>query len=136
MDDPVADALAVIEATLAPAFLISGTSIFLNFSQTRLFRVVDRLRMTLAMPGEQATRPILERRAVILRNGIAVGVLTVALTVVTAMLLMAGTMLARPRVTNLAPYVFAFAMLTLLIALFLVLYDTVLSVRMVTHPEK
>jgi hypothetical protein len=44
MDGPVADAIEVIQATLAPSFLISGTSIFLNFTQTRLFRVVDRIR--------------------------------------------------------------------------------------------
>ncbi|MBI2078282.1 MAG: DUF2721 domain-containing protein [Euryarchaeota archaeon] len=128
-----ADPLAVIQATLAPAFLISGTSIFLNFSQTRLFRVVDRLREVGEHPPDHVTRPILERRAVLLRNAIAVGVFTVALTVVTAILLMGGTMLARPALSSLAPYVFALAMASLLLALFLVLYDTVLSVRSVTH---
>lgn len=132
----MADSLAVIEATLAPAFLISGTSIFLNFSQTRLFRVVDRLRLVLAQAPDDPTRPILERRAVILRNGISVGVFTVALTVVTAILLMAGTMLERANLTGLAPYVFAISMLSLLTALLFVLYDTVLSVRSVTHPPK
>src|ERR1041385_7707912 len=38
----VGDSIAVIQATLAPAFLISGTGLLLNFTQTRLFRVIHR----------------------------------------------------------------------------------------------
>lgn len=128
----MADPIAVIQATLAPSFLISGTTILLNFTQTRLFRVVDRLRA----PTEQgAARLRLQRRALVLRNAIAFGVLTVALTVATAILLMAGEMLGRPRLSEASPYVFGGALLALFAALCLMLYDTVESVRSVTVPD-
>jgi hypothetical protein len=130
----MSDPIAVIQATLAPSFLISGTSIFLNFTQTRLFRVVDRLRA--AGAAMDANRKTLERRARVLRNAVAVGVFTVALTVVTAILLMGGVLFGRARLESSAPYVFAIAMLALLTALCFVLYDTILSVRSVTGPAK
>lgn len=123
------DAVTVIQATLAPAFLISGTGIVLNFMQTRLFRVVDRARAQPDGPGH----PLLLRRARILRNALALGVLTVAFTVVTAILLMASQMLASPALGSAAPFAFALAMLALFAALCLVLWDTVLSVRSVAR---
>jgi hypothetical protein len=125
----MADPVAVIQATLAPAFLISGTGILLNFSQTRLFRVLDRSRAIAAGHGDEAARPGLLRRAHILRNAIALGVLAVALTVVTAVLLMASQMFGHAALAAAAPYAFALAMVALLAALVLVLWDTVLSVR-------
>ncbi|HEX9815711.1 MAG TPA: DUF2721 domain-containing protein [Candidatus Thermoplasmatota archaeon] len=130
----MADAIATITATLAPAFLISGASIFLNFTQTRLFRVVDRIRAITGGAPADMPRELLERRAKLLRNSIALGVLTVALTVFTAILLMAGEMLARPRLLDAAPYVFGLAMIALFAALCIVMYDTILSVRSITRP--
>lgn len=128
----MADALPVIQATLAPAFIISGAGIFLNFTQARLFRVSDRLREV--DRGTSTTpRDVLERRARVLRDAIAGGVLTIALTVMTAILLMLGVMLRRPHLTATAPFIFAFAMVALFGALCFVLYDTVLSVRVATH---
>lgn len=131
----MADAVATIQATLAPAFLISGASIFLNFTQTRLFRVVDRIRAISNGAPPDMPRQLLEQRAKLLRNSIALGVLTVALTVFTAILLMAGEMLARPRLLDAAPYIFGLAMITLFVALCFVMYDTILSVRSITRPN-
>lgn len=131
----VADTIAVIQATLAPSFLVSGASIFLNFTQTRLFRVVDRIRsLAGGTDGSRQVR-VLQRRALVLRNAIFLGVATVACTVITAILVMAQEMFARPGVGMAAPYVFALAMLLLFAALCMVLYDTFISVRTVTHPE-
>jgi hypothetical protein len=132
---PVPDSVAVIQATLAPAFLISGTGIILNFTQTRLFRVVDRARA--AARGE-AVAPdlphgLLLHRARILRNAIALGVLAVGFTVVAAILVMASELFGLDRLAGAAPYSLALAMLALLGCLGLVLWDTVLSVRSVAR---
>ena len=125
---PAAD---VIQATLAPAFLISATSVFLNFAQNRLFRVVDRLRAD--PPPDDGTRSRLVRRARILRNGIAFGVLTVGLTVAAAILVMASQLSGRPSLDHAAPYSFALALLALFGALLFVFADTLLSVANVEH---
>lgn len=126
----------VIQATLAPAFLISGASVFLNFAQNRLFRVVDRIRNA-AHPEspDHGDRKRLLRRAHVLRNGIAFGVLTVAFTVTTAILVMAGELFGDGRLLRAAPYFFALALLALLTALVLVFSDTVVSVRSVDRRD-
>lgn len=92
-----ADPVALIQATLAPIFLVNGAAIFLNFTQARLFRVIDRLR---ALTGELAVaegarraavadqRRRHVRRAVILRNAILMGVLVIAFTVLTTLLIL------------------------------------------------
>jgi hypothetical protein len=121
-------AAEVIQATLAPAFLISGTSVFLNFSQQRLFRV----RAISKEPNHDvADLKRQQRRARLLRNGIAFGVLTVAFTVATAILVMASELLVVERFASLAPYCFSFALLSLMGALVLIFADTVISVRSV-----
>ncbi|MHB8605399.1 MAG: DUF2721 domain-containing protein [Thermoplasmatota archaeon] len=124
------DSVAVIQATLAPAFLISGASIFLNFSQTRLFRVLDRSR-ALAKDGNAAARPDLLRRARLLRNALALGVATVAFTVITAILVMASELFSLGGLAGAAPYAFALALLAFFAAVALAMWDTVLSVRSV-----
>lgn len=133
----VPQAVQVIEATLAPAFLISGTSVFLNFAQNRLFRAMDRARAAVdpAHPDHKE-RPLLLRRARLLRNAIAFGVLTVGLTVATAILVMAGELFFTPSVIKAAPYTFALALVSLLVALLFVLTDTGISVAQVEHPER
>lgn len=128
---PAAD---VIQATLAPAFLISATSVFLNFAQNRLFRVVDRLRG--AGPGADDSDPAsprLLRRARILRNGIAFGVLTVGLTISAAILVMASQLFGAAALDHAAPYTFALALVSLFAALLFVFADTVLSVANVEN---
>ena len=131
----MAEAIEVIQATLAPSFLISGTSIFLNFTQTRLFRVVDRIRAIASGDVDDPPHSRLQTRLKLLRNAIAVGVMTVALTVMTAILVMASVMFDRPSLGSAAPWVFALSMTALFVALLFVLYDTVLSVRSVTIHE-
>ncbi|HUR64510.1 MAG TPA: DUF2721 domain-containing protein [Candidatus Thermoplasmatota archaeon] len=123
-------AVEVIQATLAPAFMISGTSVFLNFAQNRLFRVMDRTRSA-AASDEAGGRERLLRRAHILRNAIALGVLTVGLTIASAILVMASELFAADRLAGAAPYTFALALLSFFAALLFVFADTVLSVRSV-----
>ncbi|HUR60939.1 MAG TPA: DUF2721 domain-containing protein [Candidatus Thermoplasmatota archaeon] len=125
-------AVEVIQATLAPAFMISGTSVFLNFAQNRLFRVMDRTRSKdPAMQEEAGGRTRLRRRAHILRNAIAFGVLTVGLTIASAILVMASELFGLAKLANMAPYTFALALLSFFGALLFVFYDTLLSVRSV-----
>ena len=128
----VPDGAAVIQATLAPAFLISGASVFLNFAQARLFRVVDRVRET-SRDGDALSRARLLHRANLLRNAVALGVLAVAFTVMTAILVMASGLLGLEDMGAAAPFLFAAAMLSLFVALCYVLWDTILSVRHVAH---
>jgi hypothetical protein len=133
----VPPAVEVIEATLAPAFLISGTSVFLNFAQNRLFRAMDRVRAARdAANPDHGQRPLLLRRARLLRNAIALGVLTVGLTVTAAILVMAGELFADTALIEVAPYSFALALTTLFLALCCVFADTVLSVASVEKMEK
>ena len=128
----VLSAAEVVQATLAPAFLISGTSVFLNFSQQRLFRVVDRVRAVAKTEGHDPEEVVkLRRRARILRNGIALGVLTVAFTVFTAILVMATEFTPSEAVAVAAPVCLAFALLSLLAALGCIFADTVISVASV-----
>lgn len=93
----MAETVAIIQSTLAPIFLVSGAAIFLNFTQARLFRVVDRLR---AIGGALAadtrdrrpellrSRALHLRRLLILRNAILFGVLVIGLTVATTLLIL------------------------------------------------
>ena len=122
----MADAIPVIQATLAPAFLLSGVGIMLNFMQARLFRVIDRSRAEPSGPS-----PLQRHRIRLLRNGVALGVLTIFFTVVTAMCLLLASLAGLSSLLRAAPVTFALAMLSLLVAMCLVLYDTVLSVRSV-----
>jgi hypothetical protein len=123
-------AVEVIQATLAPAFMISGTSVFLNFAQNRLFRVMDRTRSATASE-EAGGRERLLRRAHILRNAIAFGVLTVGLTIASAILVMASELFGADRLAGLAPYTFALALLSFFTALLFVFADTLISVKSV-----
>lgn len=128
----------VIQATLAPIFLVSGAAIFLNFTQARLFRVVDRLRAigaelrnpTGALSREDAMwqRGRHLRRAILLRNAILFGVLVIAFTVVTTLLLLVPSVWPE-RDTGAAPiFTFGFGLLSFAIALVLVVTDAFLSV--------
>lgn len=131
---PAAD---VIQATLAPAFLISATSVFLNFAQNRLFRVVDRVRGASPGPSDnEQGRLRLLRRARILRNGIAFGVLTVGLTISAAILVMASQLSGNAGLDRAAPYTFAVALVSLFAALLFVFADTMLSVSSVENRTK
>ena len=125
-------AVEVIEATLAPAFLISGTSVFLNFAQNRLFRAMDRVRAARdpAHPDHEGRGRLL-KRARLLRNAIALGVLTIGFTVTAAILVMGGELFAREQVIQAAPYCFALALVSFFAAMLCVLADTVISVASV-----
>ena len=87
------EALAVIQATLAPAFLMTGGGIFLNFIQARLFRVNDHLRRLAAeaaSPKQQRLIALALQRGRILRNAIAAGVTGLGLVALTMVALLAG----------------------------------------------
>lgn len=133
----MAEPVVVITATLAPIFLVNGAAIFLNFTQARLFRVIDRLRAlekelkaasAAESEGIARERRRTIRRAVILRNAILFGVLVIAMTVLTTLLLLwAGLH------EGVAPgpgpiYAFGGALIAFGVALALVTTDAFLSV--------
>jgi hypothetical protein len=134
----VADAVTVIQATLAPIFLVSGAAIFLNFTQARLFRVIDRLRAVgaeLDKVGEPKRRAGLLaqrarhiRRAVILRNAILFGVLVIAFTVLTTLLILASASGFGLDPGPASILFFAGALLSFMVALTLVVVDAFISV--------
>jgi hypothetical protein len=134
----VADPVVVIQATLAPIFLVNGAAIFLNFSQARLFRVIDRLRALEKEakdmePGDERELVLRDRqrqvtRAVILRNSILFGVLVIAFTVVSTLLLLASGLRPGALPPNGAVYAFGAALLSFAVALGLVTTDSFMSV--------
>ncbi|MFA5861230.1 MAG: DUF2721 domain-containing protein [Candidatus Thermoplasmatota archaeon] len=138
------DAVTLIQATLAPIFLVNGAAIFLNFTQSRLFRVIDRMRvLAKELPSAtdahrenikwQRTRHV--RRAVILRNAILMGVLAIVFTIATTLLILLpsefGIDSARWPI-----YSFTGALLCFAVALSLVATDAFLSVAAVRHLER
>ena len=140
------DATAVIQATLAPIFLVSGAAIFLNFTQARLFRVVDRLRaIAKDIHGEKHDMPIEElrwqrrwhlNRAVLLRNAILFGVLVIAFTVATTLLILLPSILPRADLGGWAIGTFACALVSFAGALALVVSDAFMSVASVKRAAR
>lgn len=135
--------ITLIQATLAPIFLVNGAAIFLNFTQARLFRVIDRLRV---IAKEAAQEPPADRRqelarergrhvrrALVLRNAILLGVLVIAFTVLTTLLILVSGLdpaLASGRAAILALLA---ALASFLGALGLVTLDAFLSVASARH---
>lgn len=128
----MADPVEVIQATLAPIFLVSGAAIFLNFTQARLFRVVDRLRATISV--DQRARNL--RRAILLRNAILMGVLVIGFTVATTLLLLIPTAFEGQDPGRWPILTFAAALVCFAVALALVAVDAVLSVAAVRYHEQ
>src|SRR4029077_19496005 len=83
--------------------------------------------------SESSARPRLLRRAHLLRNGIALGVLTVGFTVASAILVMASELVGAARLERAAPYTFALALLSLFAALLFIFADTLASIQLVEH---
>lgn len=128
-----AEAIAVIQATLAPAFLMTGGGIFLNFTQARLFRVNDHLRK-LALEGraEQGALVTLAlRRGRVLRNSIVFGVTGLGLVALTMLTLLMDVLIpwSFPAIGVVIPFGAGVASLTT--GLFLGAYDTFLSFRVI-----
>lgn len=125
------EAIAVIQATLAPAFLMTGGGIFLNFIQARLFRVNDHLRRLAADGRADRTRELTTlalHRGRILRNAIALGVVGLAFIALTMLALLAGVLLGSgPAWLVVVPFGVGLASLTL--GLVVGAYDAVLSFR-------
>jgi hypothetical protein len=141
----MADPVTVIQATLAPIFLVSGAAIFLNFTQARLFRVVDRLRglaKDLQGAGGEARGSLLAqrvrnlRRAILLRNSILMGVLVIAFTVATTLLLLIPTGFEGTDPGRWPIVTFAAALVCFAVALFLVALDAILSVAAVRYHDQ
>lgn len=139
----VVDPSAIIQATLAPIFLVSGAAIFLNFTQARLFRVVDRLRdmgpKLRETDDSEERRRILGsrarhlRRAVILRNAILFGVLVIAMTVATTLLLLAPVAFPGHEFGRAPIATFAIGLASFSVALVLTTFDAFLSVASARH---
>lgn len=121
----MATPVELVQATLAPAFLVSGTAVFLNFVQNRLFRVVDRLREG-EFPG--GVRQAYVRRARILRNAIVAGVVAITLTLLTAFGTLLTALFAEPY-EWLILVSFGSGMAALVLAASFAVWDTILSVR-------
>lgn len=133
----MADPIALIQATLAPIFLVNGAAIFLNFTQARLFRVIDRLR---ALSKELASAPEAERaaiagdrrrhvrRAVLLRNAILMGVLVIAFTVLTTLLILLPSEFGSESVTQWPIWSLTAGLACFAVALGLVVSDAFISV--------
>lgn len=142
----MADLVPIIQATLAPIFLVNGAAIFLNFTQARLFRVIDRLRTLAKEAKDERCSPeeredLLRerrrhvRRALILRNAILFGVLVIALTVVTTLLLL-SVGLDPAYDTGRAPIIaLAAALVSFFVALTLVTTDAFISVAAASAPR-
>ncbi|GEM_PF-4868832 len=145
MADDAPTVIAIIQATLAPIFLVSGGAIFLNFTQARLFRVIDRLRqigkeLDHASPNvEPDLRWQRDRhlvRAVILRNAILFGVLVIAFTVITALLLLFSGVESGVGTGRWPLLTFGLAMVAFAVALGLVVVDAFLSVAAARHAAR
>lgn len=141
----MADPVALITSTLAPIFLVNGAAIFLNFTQARLFRVIDRLRavgkdLHAADDGERnqllRERARGVRRAIILRNAILFGVLVIALTVVTTLLLLSGGVDPALDAGRAPIFTFAAALVSFFVALVLVTMDAFISVAAARHSSR
>lgn len=130
------DAVSLIQATLAPIFLVSGAAIFLNFTQARLFRVLDRMRAIAKEhvddPAERALvkreRTRHEQRSVILRNAILFGVLVIGFTVATTLLILLPSEFGRPDSGKWPIVTFTIALVCFAIALIFVVVDSFISV--------
>lgn len=126
-------ALDIIQATLAPAFLMTGGGIFLNFVQARLFRVNDRIRNVACLAEAERLRHrheirLLLRRGRLLRNAIVFGVGGLAFVVLTMVALLASVLLAGLPSTVIV-VTFAVALASFTVAFVVMAVDTVLSFR-------
>lgn len=135
------DPVSLIQATLAPMFLVTGVGVYLGVVQNRLFRVIDRLRVH----GKEAERSVggntaeqreerrllLVRRGKLLRNAIFFGMLTIALTALSAIFLLIPALLDAPSVREAAVAVFSLALTSLAASVLMAVQDTFLSVRAV-----
>lgn len=142
----MADAQTVIQTTLAPVFLISGGTLFLTFAQSRLFRVLDRLR-ELGTRLREENDPLFRRellgqrrralrRAVILRNGVLFSVLVVALTVLSALLLLVPSVWPERDLDTWILLAFGGALASFFVALILLTWDSFLSVASARYASR
>ena len=140
----MADAVSVIQTTLAPIFLVNGAAIFLNFTQARLFRVIDRLRVLAKELREEDDARLRESllwqrgrhmtRAILLRNAILFGVLVIGFTVATTLFLLLPVEFGSEGAAGRgAIYSFTGALGSFAVALVLVATDAFLSVAAVRH---
>lgn len=141
------DTVVVIQATLAPIFLVSGAAIFLNFTQARLFRVIDRLRALSKDIKVASSKPEKEslawqrsrqlKRAILLRNSILFGVLVIMFTVATTLLILVPAEWGSEGSTaRWALATFTLALVSFAVALVLVTLDAFLSVAAVRHMSR
>lgn len=142
--------LEIIQATLAPMFLITGAGIYLNFVQTRLFRAVDRIRALEDLqegdPKEGIEPPTGDKLAAIrrearfqlerihkLRSGVMLGSTTMVFTATTAIVTILRFYLPglQNALANAALFSFVGALVCLGASLVYGLQDTWMSIRSV-----
>lgn len=132
----MAEPVEVISTTLAPAFVLTGAAVFLNFVQARLFRVTDRARRVVSGEGPKAHRETLLRRGRVLRNALLLGVLSIMLTLTTTLFLLGRVLLGAHGLDTAAVFAFAGAMVALAASALLALFDAVTSVATVERQLK
>lgn len=142
MDDPshVAGVAQVVQATIAPVFLLAGVGATLNVLASRIGRIIDRARimedrLDTAAPDMardlHARLRVLSRRATLINRAIALSVLSGLLT---ALVVAALFVSASLRIDLAAPIAFAFvtALLSLAAALLLFLREVFIATAALT----
>jgi hypothetical protein len=142
MDDPshVAGVAQVVQAAIAPVFLLTGVGATLNVLASRIGRIIDRARimedrLDAAAPEMardlHARLRVLSRRATLINRAIALSVLSGLLTsLVVAALFVSASL----RIDLAAPIAFAFvaALLSLAAALLLFLREVFIATGALT----
>lgn len=134
----------VIQATLAPMFLIVGAGIYLNFIQARLFRAVDRIRDLEKTRTERLEEgKTVDEQAVMdevrfqvsrirnMRNAVALGSMTMVFTAVAAVLMILGFFFRTDGVALPVLATFSVALFCLGASLLYGVNDTYLSIKTV-----
>jgi hypothetical protein len=142
MDDPshVAGVAQVVQAAIAPVFLLTGVGATLNVLASRIGRIIDRARimedrLDTAAPDMardlHARLRVLSRRATLINRAIALSVLSGLLT---ALVVAALFVSASLRIDLAVPIAFAFvtALLSLAAALLLFLREVFIATAALT----
>jgi Protein of unknown function (DUF2721) len=142
MDDPshVAGVAQVVQAAIAPVFLLTGVGATLNVLASRIGRIIDRARimedrLDTAAPDMardlHARLRVLSRRATLINRAIALSVLSGLLT---ALVVAALFVSASLRIDLAVPIAFAFvtALLSLAAALLLFLREVFIATGALT----
>jgi len=126
----VLDLARAIQLSLAPVFLLSAITGMLSLISTRLTRVIDRARELQGQPGEAGDLTMLRLRMALLTRAIE----SASITGILVAIVVAVTFVSTITVFDLAAVVvplFVLAMVTLIVALMLLLFDSRIASRQI-----